>query len=138
MRLPSAIRLISPSETARHGPVLIGLGLAIQIMAAWWPFAPVVTGMSLVALGATGATIAWLNRSGWPRLLLLPHLAIYAALYILFIGALWHAASQGPQHSWQLSQWLDVALSIWPMAAAFNLALLAATGRVRGEDATSR
>lgn len=138
MRLPVSFLAISRIEPARHGSGLIGIGLAIQIAATWWPAAPVVTAMSLVALGATALTIARVCRHWAAAFVLALHLTIYVGLYLLFVGALCHAATAGPRPGWHSWQMLDLGLSIWPMALALRWALAAILSSTSGEDATTR
>jgi hypothetical protein len=114
-------RLFSPSthaaEAALWGPALIAVGLAILILAAWWPAAPIVSAMALLTLGATGATLARFGSSPSLRTILPVHIVVYAGMYALFVGASQHAAATqtGGGNLWQT---IDLAASIGPMTVA--------------------
>jgi hypothetical protein len=115
------LRLFSPSDGAAQaaiwGPALIAVGLAILILAAWWPAAPIVSAMALLTLGATGATLARFGRSPSLRTILPFHIVVYAGLYVLFVGASQHAAATqtGGGNLWRT---IDLAASVGPMAVA--------------------
>jgi hypothetical protein len=137
MRLPAFISPMVDFEPVRHAPRLIAVGLAIQLAFVWWPAAPVVTAMALVALGATGATIVRLANHRAAPLLVAAHLLVYGSLYLLFVGAVLHAAAAASPRGLELRLCLDLAASIWPMAVAGKLAV-AAVIRRGGEDASTR
>jgi hypothetical protein len=107
---------------------LIGTGLAIQFGATWWDQAPVVTGMALVALGATLAVIGRLQRAATLPLVAAANLFVYLSLYLLFITALTHAAMSGPQNGLTFWQGLDFGVSVLPIAAAVKVSLKALAG----------
>ena len=138
MRLPVSNSTGRKTTLAPSATACIGLGLALQIAATWWPIAPVVTALALVALGATSATVSRLanNRAAAP--LLLAHLAIYSLLYVVYVGAVWHGAHSGARQGWHFWQWLDVALSFAPMFVSLRLVYVALTGGAGRKDATSR
>jgi hypothetical protein len=110
-------------RAAEHGPALVALGLAILIVAAWWPAVPATTGMALVALGATHATIV--RFRGFSTVVVL-HATIYVMLYALFCGAACH--SMAVRTGSDALRVLDLVVSVWPMAAAVRWSLVA-TGR---------
>ncbi len=87
---------------------------------AWWPGAPVVTAMAIIALGATYAAIDRYNRGTLMLPVVILQATTYAALYGLFIGATLHAGATRPTAS--LSGWtlLDLAFSTIPMAVALQ------------------
>jgi hypothetical protein len=115
----------------------IVVGLAILVVSAWLPTAPVVTGMAIVTLGATGATISRLVRHPAADFLLSGHLLVYSSLYLLFVGAQWHSMTVGTQAGRAFWPAIDLAASLWPMFIAFRLALSGILdSRQRGEDAT--
>jgi hypothetical protein len=117
---------LSPNATqpALWGPSLVALGLAVLILAPWWPAAPVVSAMALLTLGATGATLARFGGSPSLRPILVVHIVTYAGLYVLFIGATLHAATkQGGGIGWQ--QAIDLSASLLPMIVAMRLSLRA-------------
>ena len=76
----------------RHAPWLILLGIVCMILSMLDVAGVMVTGVSLMALGAT-ATLA--SRPGVDPLLLAVQMAVYSGLYMLFAGAAWHAAQPG-------------------------------------------
>jgi len=122
-------RFFSPSthaaEAALWGPALIAVGLAILMLAAWWPSAPVVSAMALLFLGATGATLARFGRHPALRTILAVHIVVYAGLYALYFGAVCHAADSATGGGWNLARTADLAASIWPMFAALRLCFAA-------------
>jgi hypothetical protein len=67
--------------------------------------------MALVALGATAATTRRLRS--YPTLITI-HLFVYFSLYILFVGAICHAA--GDARGLKFSSALDCGISVVPMA----------------------
>lgn len=112
--------LPTKSQTGDAAPALIAVGLSLLLLATWWPILPAATGMALIALGATGATAE--RFRGTPALLpvLVAHLAIYGGLYALFVGAALHAAVPTNGRV-GLAAAVDLAASIWPMAAVLGL-----------------
>ena len=84
----------------------------------WWPAAPMVTGMAIVALGATGVMLDRVRRSParWPVMLV--HLAVYGSLWAIFVGAVLHAAHARSGPRLEALAILDVLLSVVPMLAA--------------------
>jgi hypothetical protein len=109
--------------------VFVGLSLLLVTMAL--PSFPACTGMALVALGATAITAERLGQSPARVPALAAHVTIYAAIYLLFVGATLDAASRhgGPSPLTML----DLALSIWPLAAAAK-AVAAAIGHPLTSD----
>ena len=111
-------------------------GLAVLIAAAWLPDLPVLSAMALVALGATAATIGQLANHRLAAQLLVAHLCVYGGLYALFVGAVWHAVSFGPQPGWRLGEYLDLTGSLCIMILAARWVTVATLRHVRGGDAT--
>ncbi len=105
---------------AIHGPALIAAGLLVLLAAVWWPAVPTLTAMTLVALGATGATIERFRGSLALAPVLIAHLAIYCGLYALFVGASLHAATQSGA-GFELPAAIDLAASLGPAAVAVGL-----------------
>jgi hypothetical protein len=101
-------------------PTLIGVGLLLLFASVSWPMTPVMTGMALIGLGATGATIERFRRSPAFVPVLVTHLAIYGGLYALFVGASLHAATQSDAGI-GLSAAIDLAASLGPAAVAVGL-----------------
>ena len=125
-----------PAERAgRSAPAFIAAGLAILLTATWWPAMPVVTAMALVALGATATTIARLRGAAAFRTLMAAHLFVYVSLYLLFVGAVCHAALTGPQDGLTFLQGLDLGVSAAVMMLVARLSLAVVDG---GEDAPAR
>jgi hypothetical protein len=118
---------------ANRAPVAIGTGLAIQFLATWWAEAPVVTGMALVALGATISVIGRFERAATRPLFAAANLFVYLNLYLLFVAAVTHAAMNGPQDGLTFWQGLDFGASVLPMAAVIRVSFktLAAGGDAR-------
>jgi hypothetical protein len=104
----------------RAAPAVVGTGLGVLLIALAWPTAPAITGMSLVALGATAATIE--RFRGLPALvpILFAHAAIYGGLYALFIGAVLSSRTAAAGHLGWLAA-IDLAVSSVPIAGAVAL-----------------
>jgi hypothetical protein len=123
------LRFLSPSASAaysaRWGPALIAVGLVVLLLATWWPAAPSVTAMAVLALGATGATLARFGRSPLLRTILPVHIVVYIGLYALFLGATLHAAKTGLGGGVDLTRAIDLAASVWPMIAALRISFAA-------------
>jgi hypothetical protein len=97
---------------------------------------PIVTAMSLVALGATITTLARLQKkASSPRALLAAHFFVYASLYLLFVGAICDASLRGPQRGLSPSQWIDLGLSAFVMSIVARMCLAHYRG---GEDVPAR
>jgi hypothetical protein len=110
-------------------PALIAVGLILLAAATCSPAGPAVTGMALVALGATYATT---NRAP-NRYALMPivglHLFVYASLYVLFVGAVCHGASLAHGDGYPFLLGIDLVGSTIPMALAVQRSVLAIYGR---------
>ena len=101
-------------------PGLIAVGLLVLVAAGTWPLLPAVTGMALVMLGATMATVE--RFRGTPALapIVVGHVAIYGSLYALFVGAVLNTTtSTSAGVGWSLA--IDLAMSIVPLAATVRL-----------------
>jgi hypothetical protein len=110
------------------GPASIALGIANLSAAACWPGLPVVTAMALVALGATlTMTLHW-GQISRLRPLVAIHAAVYANLYLIFVGAVCHAALAGPNRGLSLPQSIDLLASVAPMAVAARLVMVTLSG----------
>jgi hypothetical protein len=131
MRLlaPVPIQTNHAAAASRRWPALVATGLAIQIAAPWWPTAPVLAAMTLVALGATVVLIErFRGAAGLPHLLV-AHLIVYGSIYLLFAGAVWHANSTGVRSHRAASLWLDLAASAMLMGMTVRAALTAMRAR---------
>ena len=92
--LPCPFRCFTrePAHTSPSGAMQIAFGLAILISFAWFPLAPVVTAMAIIALGATNATLA--RFQGSPALC--PVLLLHAVTYLsLYAPPHWRHAARG-------------------------------------------
>jgi hypothetical protein len=97
----------------------IGVGLGVLILNAWSSAVPVVTAMSLVALGATTITVER-YRGKWLREVVVAlNLAMYCGLYAIFFGATLHRAAAQVDHRLGVFAAIDLAASMCPMAVAF-------------------
>jgi hypothetical protein len=99
-------------------PALVGTGIATLFAAAWWPAAPVVTAMAVIALGATEITLSRYRGTTALLPVVILHGATYAALYGLFVGARLHAAGNSAMAGLNGFEAFDLALSLIPMAIA--------------------
>jgi hypothetical protein len=99
------------------GQTWIAVGLAIMVAGVFFPIAPMVTAIALIALGATEVLMSrqHANTSAWPLIVL--QSTTYALLYALFIGARLHTPAEGPGSSLTL---VDFAVSTLPMALALR------------------
>jgi hypothetical protein len=103
-----------------RGEAYIGLGVAILIAAAWWPDAPVVTAMAIIALGATEVTVSRFRGSVAALPIVMLHGATYTLLYALFIGARLHGAGAASAAGITGFAAFDLAASFMPMAIALK------------------
>jgi hypothetical protein len=116
--------LSAPALNARWAPILIALGLAQLAAGIVWHTVPVVTALTLIALGATLATIDRFRTSPALPSVLLLHSAVYGSLYILFIGASLDAAMRADAPMGWPSV-VDLAVSMPLAAAAAGTVLIA-------------
>lgn len=106
----------------RAAPTFVGTGLVVLMASVAWPAVPPVTGMALVVLGATAATIERFRNGTALLPILLAYGAIYGGLYAMFIGAvLMSHVGPANQLAWRAA--VDLVLSTLPMAAAIGLAV---------------
>jgi hypothetical protein len=103
-----------------RGETLIGVGLTIFIAAGWWPNAPVVTVMAIIALGATEATISRFRGLAAALPVVVLHGVTYVLLYVLFIGARLHGAAAASEAGISGFAALDLTASLVPMALALK------------------
>jgi hypothetical protein len=125
---------LANTETT-SGPRIVAIGLAIVIAAAWMPAAPIVTGISLIALGATCATRERFRGADVLRMAMAGHVVIYGGLYVLFVGAVCHALPASASDEMRLAQALDIGASVVPMSVVLRQSLAAIFG---GGDAPAR
>jgi hypothetical protein len=127
----STRQTLLPAVLERHrnqGPGLIALGLLALLAAEYWSWIPIITGVALIALGATLAVHSRFRSSPALPTLVAAHLLVYLSLYFLFLGAVFHAAFAKPTVSMPPLQCVDLGLSIVPMVAAIRIALSAFAG----------
>jgi hypothetical protein len=122
------VRLANPSAAVEWaglvpGPTLIAAGLGVLMAAAWLPAMPVTTGAALVALGATGAVVRQFRTSAHLRIALAAHLFVYVSLYLIFVGAVTHAALAGPRNGLSFLKGLDFGMSAGLMLLVVKLSL---------------
>lgn len=101
-------------------PRFIALGLVLLMATIYWPAMPAATGMALIALGATGATVTRFAGSPGFQLLLLLHLTVYGGLYALCSGARLDLLMNDGSNL-RVPVLADLAASVWPAAAALYL-----------------
>jgi len=121
-------------KAEQAGPVLIAIGMLVFLTAAWWPAVPVIGAMSLVALGATLATIARFRGMAPLRGIVAIHLAVYLSMYALFLGAVLNVPTAELSLSIPFLQIADLAMSVLVMAFVVRLSLTAIGGS--GHSAT--
>jgi hypothetical protein len=125
-----------PNSVANSGQWLIAFGLAILIGGSRLPFVPMLTAMALITLGTTRITVCRFGRQSVFEFLLLGHLGIYFALYVLFLGALWHSPTSNLVFQPSMSHMADLAVSAGTMAVVLRTSFAALRQRSRGSDAT--
>lgn len=108
---------------SKHGPALIAVGLIFLVANSFSSAIPVISGMALVALGATLVVVSRFRGSPALPAVIAAHLLVYLSLYLLFVGAVMHAAFAKSTSGVSPLQILDVALSVGPIAAAVRVAL---------------
>jgi hypothetical protein len=109
------------------GPLAIAIGIATLLAAAYWPVMPVVSGMSLVALGATLAVVSRFAQVRRHRPLVFVHAVVYASLYVLFVGSVCHGTTAAGQPGLSLLRGIDLLASGVPMALAARLVVSSLT-----------
>lgn len=106
------------AEFSHSGPPLMIAGLAVLILVAAIPPVPAVTALSILTLGATNVTIDRFRNSPAIVHALLLHVATYASLYALFIGATLHMIAGSHGGSMGITEAADLAASIAVMAVS--------------------
>jgi hypothetical protein len=122
-------------RSSKHGPEMIAFGLTLLVANAYSSAVPVITGMALIALGATLAVASRFRCSPALPILIGAHLLVYFTLYLLFVGAIFHAAFVKSTGGPTVVQALDLVLSVAPIVAALRSAIGAVVG---GGDAPTR
>jgi hypothetical protein len=102
--------------------------LVILLSTYRWSSLPVLSGMSLIALGAMIEANARFGHISRLRPLVAIHAAVYANLYLIFVGAVCHAALAGPNRGLSLLQSIDLVASVAPMAVAARLVMETLSG----------
>jgi hypothetical protein len=129
-QLPAMVELNSD-----HAPRVIAVGLVVLLANSFWPALPVMSGISLVALGATLSVVTRFRSSPARPYLIAAHSFVYFTLYLLVIGAVLHASMAQPGDGLRLVQAIDLLLSMVPMVAAIRAAL---TASAADEDVPAR
>jgi hypothetical protein len=107
-------------RNAQLPPVQIGIGLAILLASVFWPSAPVVTAIAIIALGSTDVMVARFRGSVAALPILVLHGMTYVLLYSLFVGARLHVPTAAPSTGVNNLSMLDLAVSAFPMAAVLS------------------
>jgi hypothetical protein len=113
---------------SKQGPTLIAVGLVMLLAAEYWSRIPVISGMALIAMGATVAIASRFRYSSALPALVTTQLFVYLILYMLFVGAVLNAVFAKSHGGMTLFQVVDLGLSIVPMTAAIRMALAAIAG----------
>lgn len=116
----------------RFAAVHIAAGLTLLLFALLIPGLPACTGMALVAFGATSATIERLGGSPARGPLLLAHSSVYAAIYLLFVGASLDTSSRAGTTLSQLGT-VDLAVSLAVVILAARIGIRAVRTPVQTE-----
>jgi hypothetical protein len=119
-------------RSALKGPECIGAGLAILMLNGLWPVVPVLSGMALVALGATSVTARRICATRNAAFLVAMNLMVYCGLYILFVGATLHQAFVGGRQFGVLTA-IDLVLSTVPLGMAVDHTCSALGVRARSD-----
>jgi hypothetical protein len=98
-------------------------GLVILVVVMMFPGAPACTGVALVALGAATLATERHGSSVTRTPLLLAHMLVYAAIYLMFVGATLDAASRRASELSTIER-LDLVLSM-PLMTLFVISLTA-------------
>ena len=114
MQLPTRF-IVHDSRRQISATALIGVGLLTLIVSAFWPSAPVVTAMAIIALGATGVTLARFQGNAALLTIVILHSLTYATLYAVFIGATLNSTHQHSASNFAIWNTLDLTLSVFPM-----------------------
>jgi hypothetical protein len=107
-------------RNTQFSPVLIGVGLAILLAAAYWPSAPAVTAMAIIALGATDAMVSRFRDSAAALPIMVLHGLTYVLLYSIFVGARLHVLAAATTTGVNGLSMLDLAASSFPMTVALS------------------
>lgn len=99
-------------------PLVIAAGLIMLVGHNYWAIVPVATAISIVALGATFASVGHFKRSAMPQVLIGCHAITYASIYLMVVAVLLHPANDAVRANSPL--WLagDLLLSASVMSAA--------------------
>jgi hypothetical protein len=111
------------------GPIVIAGGLGLLIVYFYCGAMPIITAVALIAFGATLGIASRFRSSLALPALIAAHLVVYVSLYLLFVGAVLHAAFAKSTGGLGLVQVLDLALSIGLMVAAVRVAIDSLAGR---------
>ena len=88
------------------------------ILNGWSADVPVVTAMSLVAVGATAITVERYRGKSLGEIIVALNIVMYCGLYSLFVGATLHRAASHVDHQLGFVAAIDLAVSALPLAIA--------------------
>jgi hypothetical protein len=91
--------------------------MSILLLVSCFPGLTAVTGMSLVALGATDVTLMRFRGSCALVPVMLLHSTTYGGLYAVFVGSALHSATLPSAAGLGMTTLLDLAASTLPAAA---------------------
>ena len=117
--LPTQLRTGIASLPGSSAPFIVA-GLIALMAVVILPTMPAVTAFSILALGATNATLDRFRLSQAISGVLLLHTTTYVMLYALFIGATLHTATSTPFGPSGPLPALDLAASVLPMSYALK------------------
>lgn len=111
-------RFFGKTQIAASPPAQIAVGLAVLVVGSWYPDAPSITAIALIALGAIET--ARLRFIGTPALLpiIVLNASAYAGLYGIFIGARLHSAAVNSSGGVAIAALFDIAASVLPFGIA--------------------
>jgi hypothetical protein len=96
----------------------LAVGLGVLILNGWSADVPVVSAMSLVALGATAITVDRYRGKWLGEIVVALNLVMYFGLYVLFVGSTVHRATSQSDHRLGIAAAIDLAVSVLPLAIA--------------------
>jgi hypothetical protein len=110
-------------QYCESGPVLIAVGLGLLIADGYCRAMPVISAVAIIALGATRVVGLRFGNSPARQALVAAHLVVYSSLYLLFVGAVIHAAFVKPAAGLSILQAMDLTTSALPIIASIRIAL---------------
>ena len=117
MRRISILVQMGTIRETMSGPALLAVGMSILFLGICFPGLPAITGMSLVALGATEVTLRRFRGTCVLVPVMLIHSTTYGGLYAVFVGSALHAVTLSTAAGLGMTTLLDLAASTLPAAA---------------------